>query len=613
VTKLYRNDNGTFTEVPITIPGVHYSSIAWGDYDNDGFLDIALSGHANPNPPVTSVFHNNLGTMPHALNATPTAPEGLVSVVGGNSVELQWQMATDLETPQAGLSYNLRVGKTPGGVDVVSPMADVQSGFRKIPAMGNVQENTSWTIHHLVPGRYYWSVQAVDNAFAGSLFGLERSFVVSDSTLVAIPRELNFGAVETGFSVVDSLTVWNRSFTDTLHVDTITVSGAAGFTIDAAPITLLPRQASRVDIGFSPVMAGSYAAIAHFAAGGQGVNPIAIPLRGKGYQRGDAPIVNRIYDVPMDNGNQVRVTWYASIDDSSTAADPVSEYSIWRRVDDPTAAMIAPKVDRARRLISNVLWDFVASVPAVRFHQYATVVPALYNAVPPKIRWSTYMVGAKSAGGAFYFSEADSGYALDNLSPNAPIAVVASSRRSGNLVTWSVPSSEDVTGYRLYRSSYASVTANEGFLVGATSAPSYLDTKGIAYGSKYFYIVTSLDSSGNESPPSQPVSIMNVTALGEKRPELPSEFALLQNFPNPFNPATTIRFALPAESHVRLAIYDVLGRQITLLLDGELPAGYHSALWIPQGGSGIFFYRLEAASREYSRRFVQTGKMLFVR
>jgi hypothetical protein len=89
---------------------------------------------------------------------------------------------------------------------------------------------------------------------------------------------------------------------------------------------------------------------------------------------------------------------------------------------------------------------------------------------------------------------------------------------------------------------------------------------------------------------------------------VPSSFALEQNFPNPFNPLTTIRYGIPTCSIVKLSVYNTLGQQVALLQDGEQEAGYHEVKFDGSGlSSGVYFYRLTAGT------FVETKKLLLVR
>ena len=76
------------------------------------------------------------------------------------------------QTPAAGLTYNLRVGTTPGGNEILSAMA-AASGLRKVARLGNVNHRLQWTLKLPAAPFYYWSVQAVDGAFAGSPFAAE--------------------------------------------------------------------------------------------------------------------------------------------------------------------------------------------------------------------------------------------------------------------------------------------------------------------------------------------------------------------------------------------------------------------------------------------------------
>ena len=97
--------------------------------------------------------------------------------------------------PSSGLSYNLRVGTTPGGSDVVGPMAfNPTGGLRKIAQRGLIQ-GTSWTLEGLVPSQtYYWSVQAIDTVLAGSAFAGESQFILEFDT-DGVPAAVEDGAL----------------------------------------------------------------------------------------------------------------------------------------------------------------------------------------------------------------------------------------------------------------------------------------------------------------------------------------------------------------------------------------------------------------------------------
>jgi hypothetical protein len=98
--------------------------------------------------------------------------------------------------------------------------------------------------------------------------------------------------------------------------------------------------------------------------------------------------------------------------------------------------------------------------------------------------------------------------------------------------------------------------------------------------------------------------------VAERRAELPREFALQQNYPNPlhvsrFNPSTTIRFSLPAASPVKLKIFDAVGREMTTLVDGQLAPGVHQIEFAPKNlPGGVYFYRLQAGERRVIKKML---------
>ena len=93
-------------------------------------------------------------------------------------------------------------------------------------------------------------------------------------------------------------------------------------------------------------------------------------------------------------------------------------------------------------------------------------------------------------------------------------------------------------------------------------------------------------------------------------PALPQGFALGQNYPNPFNPSTIIPYQIPTTTHVRLEVFNLLGQWLATLVDGERPAGAHTAQWDATDatgravGAGVFIYRLTSGGHTVSRRMV---------
>jgi len=94
---------------------------------------------------------------------------------------------------------------------------------------------------------------------------------------------------------------------------------------------------------------------------------------------------------------------------------------------------------------------------------------------------------------------------------------------------------------------------------------------------------------------------------------IPDEYTLHHNFPNPFNPTTRILYDVPQEGHVSLVIYDLMGREITKLMNGRMDAGYYSMQWNGRNSfgsmvsAGVYFYQIQVNG------FVQTKKMLLLK
>ncbi len=180
ITKVYENTGGALPfdgrELATGLTGVGSCSLAWGDCDNDGDLDLAVAGSAGGT--CSTRVHANDAPFP---NLPPAAPTGLGATPSAGETLLTWLPASDWATRGPGLSYNLRVRDAGTPATVIDGMADPATGWRRIPALGPVRPDVSscsWTLKDLAPGDYEFRVQAIDSGFAGGPWSAAEAFTV---------------------------------------------------------------------------------------------------------------------------------------------------------------------------------------------------------------------------------------------------------------------------------------------------------------------------------------------------------------------------------------------------------------------------------------------------
>ena len=99
-----------------------------------------------------------------------------------------------------------------------------------------------------------------------------------------------------------------------------------------------------------------------------------------------------------------------------------------------------------------------------------------------------------------------------------------------------------------------------------------------------------------------------ITSIKSNGSEIPAEFLLLQNYPNPFNPATTIKFDIAASSFVNLRVYNILGKEIEVLVNEQMNPGSYNVDWDASNyPSGVYIYKM------ISGNFIQTKKMILIK
>jgi len=205
--------------------------------------------------------------------------------------------------------------------------------------------------------------------------------------------------------------------------------------------------------------------------------------------------------------------------------------------------------------------------------------------------------------------------------PAVPTGLTVVQDYDSVVCSWAANTEPDLAGYNVYRSLQVSLPV--WIKLGTTSSNTFVDTS-IVPGDIYHYAVTAFD---DKLPPNEsaysPWIYLQVAAWkagvdGEPLGKTPGTYGLAQNNPNPFKGTTSIQFALPAQSRVKLAVYNITGQQVRVLVDGNVNAGYHSVNWNgkDQNGltaaNGIYFYRMEASDGS-GQKFSQTKRLNLVR
>lgn len=197
---------------------------------------------------------------------------------------------------------------------------------------------------------------------------------------------------------------------------------------------------------------------------------------------------------------------------------------------------------------------------------------------------------------------------LDFSPPRTTMAAIPTRMTASKLVLrWSGADEQNGSGVHSY-TVYASKDSGVYQAIGSTTADSMVINLDM-YSHKYSFYALAKDNVGNvEITRPTPVSSDITNGVSEEEGTLPLEFALHQNYPNPFNPATEITFSLSAKIRATLKIYDMLGREITTLIDEEKTPGKYNVRWdAGRYASGVYFYRLVAGG------FVQTKKLVLLK
>jgi len=170
---LYLNDGGIFTLHQL-LTGVCFSALRLCDLDNDGDLDILITGR-NASGTSVSRLYANTGTE---ANWPPSAPANLAVTENGEYLLFTWDESIDAEQSSVSLSYSIRIGSSACACDITSS-SSLPNGVSSLPNLGMLHSITTYLIRKdafSLGTTYYWSVQAIDNSFSRSSFAPESTF-----------------------------------------------------------------------------------------------------------------------------------------------------------------------------------------------------------------------------------------------------------------------------------------------------------------------------------------------------------------------------------------------------------------------------------------------------
>lgn len=193
------------------------------------------------------------------------------------------------------------------------------------------------------------------------------------------------------------------------------------------------------------------------------------------------------------------------------------------------------------------------------------------------------------------------GWALDNIAPAKIPSFLASVTESQVRLEWTPSTSNDLRHYAIHAMVDGAIDHERPIAVTPEISITLPKRDMAQYGANVQLVVVAVDIHNNASAPSTGVTVP--TSLEDD--QTANEFALSQNFPNPFNPSTVIGYQLAVSGNARLTVFDVLGREIAVLVDGVMPAGSHTVNFEAANlTSGVYLYRLEAGGQIITRKML---------
>lgn len=246
----------------------------------------------------------------------------------------------------------------------------------------------------------------------------------------------------------------------------------------------------------------------------------------------------------------------------------------------------------------------VVDTAALNITQFQVPAGRLQNSI--KYYWR---VNATSAGGTGNYSSAFT-FTTIVQTPSAPVLVSPLNGSFGQsttpLLDWDSVGAAQI--YRVQLSTDSTFATTVFDSAGVTMAQVTVPSGLLSGETKYYWRVNGTNTAGSGSYS----AVWNFTTLGVgialNNGVIPTEFKLYNNYPNPFNPSTKVRFDIPKSGLVSLKIYDITGREVAVLVNGSLAPGQYEYTWDAAGfTSGVYFYRI------VTEGYVHTMRMMLLK
>jgi hypothetical protein len=416
------------------------------------------------------------------------------------------------------------------------------------------------------------------------------SFQIANRAIISIAP--GSAALHTTVGQMDSVmfTVYNSGTANL--TSSIYVNGPSVFTISTNSINVLPADSAKVAVYFQPLSAGPASATIQFNTNDPYHSTVNVPVTGV------TPYPILAFSVASINFGTVKVGQYkdTTVTISNTGTDTLKITNIAGSLSffsaRPTTANILP---------GNSIVD------TIRFTPSAGGVTSARISVTSNSLSSPDTVGVLGTGSVQFpillFSSNTVSFGSVKVGSFKDTAITITNTGTDTLKISNITTSNSVFSAR---PTLRKVAPGQSFLDTLRFTPAATG----GYTGRIFVV-----SNAPTSPDTITVSGTGTPATDVSDLSLiPGAYALDQNFPNPFNPSTIIRYGLRSRSTVRLVIFNILGQKVDELVNGEQGEGYHAVTWNPSVPSGAYFYRIEAVSKsDPNDHFTQIRKMILMK